>query len=206
MGLLDRITKALTKGNDSWEEVAKELNAEFITGGFFKTEKITLQNGIWVIILDTIQEGTEKNKQTFTRMQASFIRKEEIKMKVYRENIFTSLGKLFGFQDIVLGHEEFDNKFIIKGNNENCILDLLDSNEIIELMLQNKSPYWAIKMDDGMLGQSYPENVSVLYFKHHGKLIDKTQLINLFALFNRILKRLVKLGMAKEDQTTFTPK
>ena len=187
------------KGNKVWNEVAHDLGAEFIDGGFWRTDKIIYTDGKWEIIMDKIQEGSGKNSQTFTRVQAAFVRQMDLEMKVYPEHILLYIGKLFGLQDIVIGNEKFDDKFVVKGNNEYKVSDLLSSNEIMELLLLYRYPYLEIKLKSGWFDQSYPKDVSVLHFKQGGKMSNRTEIFNVFLLFSLILKRLVQLDLASEE-------
>ena len=45
---------------------------------------------------------------------------------VYRETTLSRIAKAFGMKDIQMGSEEFDNKFIVKGDDEYFTYNLLD--------------------------------------------------------------------------------
>ena len=48
------------------------------------------------------------------------------KVIIYRETILSRIAKTFGMKDIQMGSEEFDNKFIVKGDDEYFTYNLLD--------------------------------------------------------------------------------
>ena len=51
-------------------------------------------------------------------MRAPYINSEGFRFTIYRKGIFSGLGKMLGMQDIEVGDPEFDEAFIIQGNNE----------------------------------------------------------------------------------------
>ena len=51
-------------------------------------------------------------------MRAPYVNPEGFRFTIYRKGIFSELGKLLGMQDIEVGDPEFDEAFIIKGNDE----------------------------------------------------------------------------------------
>lgn len=66
--------------------------------------------------------------------------------KIYRKGLFSDLGKLLGMQDISVGYSEFDEDFIIKGNDEEKLTRLF-SNEKIEDYWNYRNQYiWKLRM------------------------------------------------------------
>ncbi|MEM4258737.1 MAG: hypothetical protein QXL17_06270 [Candidatus Thermoplasmatota archaeon] len=59
-----------------------------------------------------------KHKPRFTKVQATVPNPQGNKIKIYNETIASDIGKAFGGQDIHIGNSEFDDKFMIKSNND----------------------------------------------------------------------------------------
>ena len=58
-------------------------------------------------------------------MRAPYVNPEGFRFTIYRKGLFSDLGKLLGMQDIEVGDPEFDEAFIIKGNDESKVRDAL---------------------------------------------------------------------------------
>ena len=98
-------------------------------------------------------------------MRAPFVNKDGLKFKIYRENVFSSIGKFFGGQDIEIGDLFFDKTFIIKGNDAERIRQLFDDENIKGMIREQPRIHFEIKNDEGWFKTHYPEGVDVLYFQ-----------------------------------------
>jgi len=96
-----------------------------------------------------------------------------LKLKIYREGIIQKLTKLFGTQDIIFNDRSFDKKYIIEGNYEEKVKEIISPNirakiiELGELLI----------ILDG----------NILTYEQHGKIIDIKKLF-------MILEMLVEVG------------
>ena len=62
--------------------------------------------------------------------------KNSLKFKIYREGILQKLTKLFGTQDIIFNDRSFDKRYIIEGNHEELVKEIISPDiraKIIEL-------------------------------------------------------------------------
>ncbi len=59
-----------------------------------------------------------KYRPRFTKVHATIPNPQGNKIKVYTETIASDIVKAFGGQDIHIGNADFDDKFMIKSNNE----------------------------------------------------------------------------------------
>ena len=74
-------------------------------------------------------------------MRAPYINPEGFRFTIYRKSLFSNLGKLLGMQNIEVGDPEFDEAFIIKGNDESKVRDLF-ANPKIRQMIQAQPKIW----------------------------------------------------------------
>ena len=51
-------------------------------------------------------------------MRAPYVNPDGFRFTIYRQGVFSDIGKWLGMQDVTVGCPEFDEAFIIKGNNE----------------------------------------------------------------------------------------
>jgi hypothetical protein len=56
----------------------------------------------------------------------------EFRFLLQKQNFFKEIRKLFGMQDIIVGNEELDKKYIIQTNDVDKIKQLLSDNEVCE--------------------------------------------------------------------------
>ena len=115
MGILRKVFGA--SQGEIWSQIAQDIGGEYIDAGFWKKNALRYQHGEWEVLLDTYTVSTGKSSSTFTRMRAPFINQDGLRFKIYREGVFSSIGKCFGMQDIEIGDGFFDDQFIIKGND-----------------------------------------------------------------------------------------
>ncbi len=181
--------------DEIWQQIAKDIDGEFIDRGFWKTNVLRYSHKEWELLLDTIH----RDKMTFTRLRVPFLNKDNLYFKIYREGFFSDIGKFFGMQDIEIGDPRFDDNYIIQSNNQNKIRKLLKEPKLKMLFEMVPKIHVSIKKDEGLFGRKYPQGVNVLYFEQTGILKNKETLKLLFRLFAEILDQLVHIDSAYEN-------
>jgi hypothetical protein len=185
--------------DDVWRQLCSEIGAEFIEGGFWRSDKVRVQVKEWTIILDTYTVSTGKSSTMYTRMRAPYVNKDGFRFTIYRKGLFSELGKLFGMQDIEVGYPEFDRDFIIKGNDESKVRTLFANLRIRQLIQAQPDIHLEVKNDEGWFGASFPEGVDELCFVVFGVIKDVERLKSLYELFAETLNYLCHIGSAYED-------
>lgn len=181
-----------------WSQIASDIGGNYDDGGFWGKDALRYQSGNWEITLDTYTTGSE-NSTTYTRMRAPFVNKDGLYFTVYREGFFSSIGKAFGMQDIEVGDPYFDQEFIIKGNNEAKIKQLLNDPTLKQLIQAQPDISFEVRNDEGWFGARFPEGVDELYFRCYGVMKSEGLLLNLFDMFCVTLQRLVQIDSAYEN-------
>ncbi|GAA0729474.1 hypothetical protein GCM10008905_29470 [Clostridium malenominatum] len=176
-----------------WAQLSEEINGDFTEGGIFSVPKVIVNKDYWAILLDTYTVSTGKTSATYTRFRAAFLKNQDIYFKIYKEGIFSDLAKMLGMQDIEIGIEDFDNNFVIKGNNEESIKNILSITEVRNLIQAQDRINLEIKESGGFLGPKYPEDVAILEFTGSGVIKDIETLKSIFKLFEVILNRMADL-------------
>lgn len=189
--------------DEIWRQIASDIAGEFIDGGFWGENAVTYNHGEWRIILDTRTEttysGTMMMTVQYTRMRAPFVNRDGLYFDISLEGFLSSIGRLFGMRDIVIGDRFFDDRFLIKGNSPEKIKLLLADERIRELIRKQPKVHLRIKDDEGIFGADFPDGVDELYFECAGVIKEAEALKDLFELFCRILERLVQIDSAYED-------
>jgi hypothetical protein len=187
-----------------WRQLCREIGAEFVAGGFWKGTKAQARAGPWTITLDTFTVSSGESSQTFTRLRAPFVNPGGFRFTIYRKGLFSELGKLLGMQDIEVGHPEFDEAFIIQGNDEFKVLDLFADAGLRSLALAQPRLRLSVKDDEGWFRVQFPEGVDELYFQAGGVIKDIKRLRGLFDLFVAVLERLCQIGAASRKDPGVT--
>ena len=189
--------------DEIWSQIAGDIGGEFIEGGFWGKDVLVYRHGEWQILLDTYTVTTSTGKTTssttYTRMRAPFVNKDGLYFKIYRQGVFSSIGKFFGMQDIEIGDPFFDDQFVIKGNSTDKIGLLLSDEKLKTLIQQQPRIHLEIRDDEGWFGAAFPEGADELYFQCVGVIKETELLKSLFELFSMTLMRLVQIDSAYEN-------
>jgi hypothetical protein len=184
-----------------WRQFCSETGGRYIDGGFWKGGKAEAAHGQWTVTLDTYRVSTGKTTVTYTRMRAPYVNPDGFRFTVYRKDIFSGLGKLLGMQDVEVGYAEFDEAFIIKGNDERKLRNLFANQRIRELI----SVQPQIRFEVTHVGHSFwrgrdvPKDVDELSFHVRGLIKDVERLKLLYDLFSETLDELCRMGLVYEQ-------
>jgi hypothetical protein len=182
-----------------WQQLSDEIHANYINGGFWTGDKVEAYVDNWIITLDTYTVSTGKSSVTYTRIRAPFINLDNFYFKIYNKGLFSDIGKLLGMQDINIGYDQFDEDFIIKGNNESKLKQLFANARIRTLISDQPRLNLEIKDDEGVFKRYFPEGVDELYFTATGIIKDIDVLKQLYELFSEVLKELCNIGSASTN-------
>ncbi len=185
--------------DEIWRQLADQVGGQFVEGGFLGNSKVTASVGEWIITLDTYTVSTGQVTVTYTRMRAPYVNADGFRFQISRAGFFTGLGKLLGMQDIEVGHLDFDQAFVIKGNDEAKVRRLFANRRIRHLLREQPAVSLTVKNDEGWFGKRFPEGVDELHFQRSGVVKDLDQLHGLFELFAEVLNHLCHIGSAYED-------
>jgi hypothetical protein len=186
--------------DEVWRQLSEEIGAEFLEGGFWKGGKVQAQVGPWTVTLDTYTESSGESAVTYTRMRAPYVNPDGFRFTIYRRGFFSNLGKLLGMQDIEVGDPEFDEAFIVKGNDEDRVRVLFSDPKIRQMIQDQPKIRLTVKDSEGWFGPKFPEDVDEVHFQVVGVIKDVERLKALFDLFAAVLDQLCRIGSAyKQD-------
>lgn len=102
-------------------------------------------------------------------------------------------------QDVTIGVPQFDEDFIIQGNDENQLRQLFADAKIRDLISAQPAIRFFVQDDEGGFWGNrgnFPPDVDELRFQVTGVIKDVGQLKQLFDLFAETLDQLCRLGSA----------
>lgn len=179
-----------------WQELARQINARYVEGGFWKGDKVEVDHGDWIVTLDSYAVSTGKTTVVYTRMRAPFVNPGGFHFTLYRRGLFSGLGKALGMQDIEIGDPMFDHDFIIKSNSDSRVRALLANIRVRQLIAAQPAIHFGVKDDEGWFGARFPDGVDELHFHVVGIIKDLQRLEQLFELFAETLDELCRMGAA----------
>jgi hypothetical protein len=182
--------------DEVWRQLSQEIGAEFVEGRFFKGSRVQAHVGPWTVTLDIYNDGETQA----TRIRAPYINPEGFRFTIYRKGLFSDLGKLLGMQDIEVGDPEFDEAFIIKGNDEDRVRVLFSDPQVRRLIHDQPQIRLDVKDSEGWFGPKFPENVDELHFQVVGVIKDVERLKAMFDLFTAVLDQLCRIGSAYKQE------
>jgi hypothetical protein len=117
-----------------WRDMANELNGKFII-------KQTVSKDLEILILQIpykqyLIQFRESDTQPL-KISCELEANQKFEFYISYEDTIEKLLKLFGQQDIQVGDEEFDKKYLIQGKDAGIIKDLFTKNEIKSILLSN---------------------------------------------------------------------
>jgi hypothetical protein len=186
--------------DEIWQQFAGAVGGNMTEGGFWGRSKVEAAHGQWIITLDTYTVSTGKSSVTYTRMRAPYVNPEGFQFTVYRRGIFSDIGKWLGMQDVEVGDPQFDQDFIIKGNDEAKVRRLFADAKLRELISAQPTIHFCVKDDEDRFwgGRNFPPDVDELYFRVTGVIKDVDRLKLLYDLFSETLDELCRMGAAYE--------
>jgi len=188
-----------------WRQFAAEIGASIVPGGFWKGDKIEATHGSWTVVLDTYTVSTGKSTITYTRMRAPYLTADGFHFTVYRQGVFSTIGKWFGMQDVTVGYEDFDRDFIIKGNDEEKLRQLFSNQSVRELIAVQPEIHFSVENNDGNVWtKMFPAGVDELKFEVVGVIKDLERLKLLYELFAETLDELCRIGSAVDKTPPLT--
>ena len=184
-----------------WRQFAASVGGQYVDGGLWRGDKVVAAHGQWMVTLDTYTVSNGKSSITYTRMRAPYVNPDGFTFNIYRQGIFSEIGKWLGMQDVTVGYPDFDEAFIIKGNDIAQLQKLFANRRIRELISAQPAIRFSVRDDDGGFwnGKGFPPGVDELYFDVVGVIRDEHQLWLLYELFSETLDELCRLGSAYQD-------
>lgn len=182
-----------------WRQVAHDAGGQFKPGTLFESNAIRVPVGPWNVLIDHFNNSGGHTITVYTRVRAVFVSPAGFRFKLVPQDMFTSLGKLIGLQDVEIGVPDFDAKFIIKGNQVEALKALLADHELRRRLLAMPAGKLQLRHDSGPLGPKLPKGFDMLYYHGVGLFSRPQTLVNLLETFSLTLNRLVALGLATNE-------
>lgn len=135
----------------TWKEAAATLGLRFDKGGLFGSSGLSGKYDGVAVSIRTVSRGGKNNRKTYTVYEIEPPVVLPPGLQLSGENILSSVGKLFGAQDIQVGLPMLDDAFIIKATRPETARDFLQRPGVEGALLELYNSYPGLKLEDGSL-------------------------------------------------------
>lgn len=130
VGLIAKYSQAqFEEFSKIWADFAQARQLSMTPGRFFPFRANVISGAVEnvPVQLDHYVVSHGKSSTSYTRVVGRAIEPMPFTLRVYVESVFSSLGKVLGAQDVQLGDPAFDERFMVKADNEAMARSLLDT-------------------------------------------------------------------------------
>lgn len=181
--------------------LSQDAEGQFVSGSFWKEPKVHIAHDVWEITVDIYLVSTGKAYIEYTRLRAPFLNPDRFRFKVKRRGALYALGRLFGLEKIDVGFADFDDHFVLKGNDAAGLRKLFADARLRELLSAQPAGELGVYDDEGFFGPKYGADEDKLQFMVTGKISDLTRLRSMVDLMAHALDRLYELGVTPRRAT-----
>jgi hypothetical protein len=124
----------------AWSDLAARTGLALESAGWFGLSlRVTGVYRRRLLTLDTFTRSSGRHSVTYTRLVVTVSNTSGLGLALYEQGLLSQVGKLLGMQDIQVGDEELDRRFVIKGQPEAAIVNLLTFGGLRQSLLQARS-------------------------------------------------------------------
>lgn len=159
-----------------WKHFAEEVGGKYRLSEEGTSEVIGSYGRFPFILKIIFIQAAPKVNLFLTHFEIIIENSAGLKLKIYREGIIQKLTKLFGMQDIIFNDRSFDKKYIIEGNDEAKVKQIISPDiraKIIELGE-------ILMILDG----------NTLIYEQHGKVINTNKLFMVLEMLAELAEKI----------------
>ena len=109
----------------NWLDATHRLKLRHYPGNIFNPGVIAGTYHTHHVQISTFSSGSGKNSQTYTKFHIRYDQPIKFKLKLTKQNLFHSFGKMFGMEDIQVGDNSFDKKVLVQGADHLALVRFL---------------------------------------------------------------------------------
>jgi len=159
-----------------WKTFAQEIGGSYRLSEEGTSEVKGSFNGFPFTLEMIFIQAAPKVNLFLTHFEVILEKPSRIKLKIYREGIIQKLTKLFGTQDIIFNDRSFDKKYIIEGNDEATVKEII-SPSIRAIIIELGE---ILMILDG----------ETLMYEQSGKIIDTKKLFMILQMMTELIGKL----------------
>jgi hypothetical protein len=182
-----------------WRQFSFENNGTYIIEKFDNLDCVENKN--YIILFDRYIHyqviGGQSFDTEFTRVRLEFRAPDNLRFRLTKQGFIDIIGKFFGCQDIEIGDKKFDQRFMIKGNDEVKIHLIFSNNDIKNLLSTQKDILLEILDTKGIFDEPIQDGNVMLYLISETLIVEINQLNLLLKLYQILIDQLTELNSIK---------
>jgi hypothetical protein len=123
----------------AWSKLAARTGLAFEPGRFWRTPTVTGTYRGHALTLDTFTRDSGHSSTRDTRIILFVNNRANLYLALYEKTIVSKISKFLGMQDIQIGDDEFDRRFMIKGRPEDNVMRLLGDSALHTKIMDARS-------------------------------------------------------------------
>lgn len=135
---------------ESYDQVAMRTGLRLEPGNFFSPPKLTGEYEGRTANLHTFTRSHGKSSTTYTRITLAVSNPTGNSIGLSPTNFLSGLGTMLGMQDVTIGDEDFDKKFVIKSKPPEYAATIL-SDQMITADLKQLTGSFDLELQGGSL-------------------------------------------------------
>jgi len=183
-----------------WKQLSQQIDGAYTPRSFWKGDKIQFQHDEWTVTLEIHKEVIATGKSTvvitYTRFRAPYVNPRKFRFSIYKKTFFSEIAKFVGMQDVEVGHAQFNDRFIIKGEDQEKIRRLFQHSKLRQALLNQSEVHVSEKDAEGWIIQSFRADVDELQLVVQSKINEVDRLKSLYEAFAICLDVLHEMGGA----------
>ncbi|CAM4084111.1 DUF3137 domain-containing protein [Flavobacterium antarcticum] len=176
-----------------WENFSKEVEGTFVKAFTWHSAKTEVDYKGVKIIFDNYRLWSGKFSKNMTRIVLPYYSTQNFTFDITQNNLADKLKKLFGSQDIKIGTADFDKKFVVKSNDGQKAITILQNSTIRSLIEKEKKLHILVSIKKGIWEADLPINHYELSFYDDGEIRDIERLKELLKLFKALADTFIDL-------------
>jgi hypothetical protein len=184
-----------------WRQFSFENNGTYIIEKFDNLDCVEIIYKNYIILFDRYIHyqviGGQSFDTEFTRVRLEFRAPDNLRFRLTKQGFIDIIGKFFGCQDIEIGDKKFDQRFMIKGNDEVKIHLIFSNNDIKNLLSTQKDILLEILDTKGIFDEPIQDGNVMLYLISETLIVEINQLNLLLKLYQILIDQLTELNSIK---------
>lgn len=169
--------------DEVWKIIREQLESK--NDSFDYTAQFATDKSCITLDIDLNPDRDDEEDDPLTSFTADLPEDISFRFNVKKQGFKHQIGKLFGMQDVIIGHDVFDRKFIIQSNDETKVKEILSHADISHVLLDH--PVVEFKIRERRIGTNIE---IVLTLDLEGQITDAGQLRNIYQPFKLVLNKL----------------
>lgn len=176
-----------------WKNFSKEVEGTFVKAFSWHSAKTEVNYKGVKIIFDNYHLWSGKFSKKMTRIVLPYYSTQNFTFEICQNTLFNKLKKLLGSQDFEIGRADFDKKFVVRSNDGQKAITILQNSKIRSLIEKEKNLHIVVSTKKGIWEEDLPINQYELSFYDDGEITDIERLKELLKLFKELVDTFIDL-------------